>query len=55
MSKELKHLREQIDRIDDGLLQQLNQRAALAQQIGHLKGEDTVLRPERESTTSTTA
>ena len=49
MSKELKHLREQIDRIDDGLLQQLNQRAALAQQIGHVKGEGAVLRPEREA------
>lgn len=49
MSKELKHLREQIDCIDDGLLKLFNQRAALAQQIGHLKGEDTVLRPEREA------
>ena len=49
MSKELNHVREQIDRIDDDLLKQLNQRAALAQKIGHLKGEDTVLRPEREA------
>ncbi len=49
MSKELNHCREQIDLIDDDLLKQLNQRAALAQKIGHLKGEDTVLRPEREA------
>lgn len=49
MSDKLKQYREQIDRIDDDLLKLLNQRAALAQQIGHLKGEDTVLRPEREA------
>ena len=49
MNKELKQHREQIDHIDDDLLNLFNQRAALAQQIGHLKGEDTVLRPEREA------
>ncbi|MEK7810355.1 MAG: prephenate dehydratase [Pseudomonadota bacterium] len=49
MSDQLKELREQIDRLDDQLLQLLNQRAALAQQIGHLKEDGTVLRPEREA------
>ena len=49
MSDELKKYREQIDCIDEDLLKLLNQRAALARQIGHLKGENTVLRPEREA------
>lgn len=49
MSEDLKKCREQIDRIDDDLLKLLNQRASLAQKIGHLKGEDAVLRPEREA------
>ena len=49
MSEKLKQCREQIDRIDDELLKLLNQRAALAQQIGHAKGESAVLRPEREA------
>ena len=49
MSEKIKKCREQIDRIDDDLLKLLNQRAALAQQIGHVKGESAVLRPEREA------
>src|SRR5512135_2100502 len=49
MSDELKKYREQIDRIDDELLRLFNQRAGLAQQIGHVKGESAVLRPEREA------
>ena len=49
MADELKNYREQIDRIDDGLLRLFNERAKLAQQIGHVKGESTVLRPEREA------
>ncbi len=49
MSDKLKRLREQIDRLDDELLKLVNQRAALAQQIGHLKGDGVVLRPEREA------
>ena len=49
MSEELKQLREQIDRLDDELLKLVNQRAALAQRIGHLKLNNMVLRPEREA------
>jgi chorismate mutase/prephenate dehydratase len=49
MSEELKKFRGQIDRIDDELLKLMNQRAALAQQIGHAKGNGAVLRPEREA------
>ena len=49
MDDELSRCRGQIDRIDDELLQLLNRRAALAQRIGHLKNNDTVLRPEREA------
>ncbi|MBI1886794.1 MAG: chorismate mutase, partial [Nitrosomonadales bacterium] len=49
MSEKLKQLREQIDRLDDELLTLVNRRAALAQQIGHLKPDGVVLRPEREA------
>ncbi|MDD5057229.1 MAG: prephenate dehydratase [Sideroxydans sp.] len=49
MSHELKKYREQIDRIDDELLRLFNERARLAQQIGHAKGNGAVLRPEREA------
>ncbi len=49
MSEKLKQCREQIDRIDDELLKLFNQRAALARQIGHEKGNGTILRPEREA------
>ena len=49
MTDKLTQCRVQIDRLDDELLKLFNQRAALAQQIGHLKNNDTVLRPEREA------
>ncbi len=49
MSEKLKQYREQIDALDDELLELFNRRAALAQQIGHLKEDGTVLRPEREA------
>ncbi len=49
MTDKLKQHRAQIDRIDDELLKLVNQRAALAQKIGHLKNSDSVLRPEREA------
>lgn len=49
MSENLKKYREQIDRLDEELLGLVNRRAALAQQIGHLKEDGVVLRPEREA------
>ena len=49
MSEELKKFRAQIDGIDDELLKLFNQRAKLAQQIGHAKNGSAVLRPEREA------
>ncbi len=48
MDEKLSRYRGQIDRIDDDLLKLLNQRAGLAQQIGHLKN-GSVLRPDREA------
>jgi chorismate mutase/prephenate dehydratase len=51
MTDKLKPLREQIDAIDAQLLDLLNQRARLAQQVGHVKAETLapVFRPEREA------
>ena len=49
MSEDLKKFREQIDRIDDEVLRLVSERAKLAQQIGHAKGNGAVLRPEREA------
>ncbi|MDD4927863.1 MAG: prephenate dehydratase [Gallionella sp.] len=49
MSEKLKQCRQMIDSLDDELLKLVNQRAALAQQIGHLKEGGVVLRPEREA------
>lgn len=48
MSDELGRLRQQIDNLDDRILALLNERARLAQAIGHLKN-GTVYRPEREA------
>ena len=47
----LKPLREQIDAIDQQILDLLNQRARVAQQVGHVKAETNapVFRPEREA------
>ncbi len=51
MIEKLKPLREQIDAIDAQILDLLNQRALLAQQVGHIKAETKapVFRPEREA------
>jgi chorismate mutase/prephenate dehydratase len=47
----LKPLRQQIDAIDAQILDLLNQRAQVAQQVGHVKAETNapVFRPEREA------
>lgn len=47
----LKPLREQIDAIDAQILDLLNRRARIAQEVGHFKAETNapVLRPEREA------
>ena len=49
MTDKLKQCREQIDQLDAEMLKLVNQRAALAQKIGHLKNSDAILRPEREA------
>lgn len=48
MSEELGRLRQQIDALDDRILALVNERASLAQAIGHLKNGN-VYRPEREA------
>lgn len=49
--EKLKPLRDQIDAIDAQLLELLNRRAQVAQQVGHIKAETNapVFRPEREA------
>jgi chorismate mutase / prephenate dehydratase len=49
MSDELKNYRDKIDAIDDQLLKLVNERAKLARQIGELKSDGVIYRPERES------
>ena len=50
MDKHLKPLRDQIDAIDEQILELLNRRARVAQQVGHVKAKTDapVFRPERE-------
>jgi chorismate mutase/prephenate dehydratase len=49
MSDSLKDLRERIDRLDEEILRLVSERARLAHEIGALKGDGTVYRPEREA------
>lgn len=49
MSDELQRLRGEIDRLDEEVLQRLNERAQLAHRIGQLKQGAAVYRPEREA------
>jgi chorismate mutase/prephenate dehydratase len=51
IDSKLKPLREQIDSIDAQILVLLNQRASVAQEVGHVKAETNapVFRPEREA------
>ncbi|MDO8439210.1 MAG: chorismate mutase, partial [Telluria sp.] len=48
---QLKPLREKIDALDAQLLELLNERARVAQQVGHIKAVTNapVFRPEREA------
>ncbi|OYY93720.1 MAG: chorismate mutase [Hydrogenophilales bacterium 28-61-23] len=48
MSEELLSLRKQIDAVDDQVLRLLNERARLAQSVGHVKN-GVVYKPEREA------
>jgi chorismate mutase / prephenate dehydratase len=49
MADHLKDFRAQIDALDDQLLRLFNERAALAQDVGKMKGSSVVYRPEREA------
>lgn len=49
MTNQLKQLRDRIDAIDDELLRLVNQRAQLAREIGEVKGDGPIYRPEREA------
>jgi chorismate mutase/prephenate dehydratase len=49
MNEALKQLRDRIDAIDDRVLELINERAKLAQDIGHLKNNGPIYRPEREA------
>src|SRR5690606_30073607 len=51
MDDKLKPLRQQLDAIDIQILELLNQRARVAQEVGHVKAETDapVFRPEREA------
>jgi chorismate mutase/prephenate dehydratase len=49
MSEQLKQHRDQIDAIDEQVLKLVNERAKLARQIGNLKDDGVIYRPEREA------
>ncbi|HUF19992.1 MAG TPA: prephenate dehydratase [Burkholderiales bacterium] len=49
MADELARLRERIDALDLEILRLVNERAGLARDIGRIKGEAVVYRPEREA------
>lgn len=48
-SDPLKELRDKIDGVDERIVALLNERAALCQQVGHVKQGAAVYRPEREA------
>lgn len=49
MAEQLNQLRAKIDAIDNELLELINARAKLAQEVGHQKGNAVTYRPEREA------
>jgi chorismate mutase/prephenate dehydratase len=48
-SEDIAELRRRIDAVDDQILKLVNERARVARQIGALKGDGPVYRPEREA------
>ncbi|PCI53736.1 MAG: chorismate mutase, partial [Methylophilaceae bacterium] len=49
MTDLLKQFRNKIDAIDEQVLQLVNERAKLAREIGHVKEDGVIYRPEREA------
>jgi len=49
MKKKLDKLRLSIDKIDKNLLELLSKRASFAQEVGRLKGDGVIYKPEREA------
>lgn len=49
MSNDLKKIREQIDALDDRIVELLNERASLAQEVGRVKNGSVAYRPAREA------
>jgi chorismate mutase/prephenate dehydratase len=49
LDEAIRRLRDRIDTLDAELLARMNERARCADEIGHLKGESAVYRPEREA------
>lgn len=49
MEKQLEQLRARIDALDEEVLKLFNERAKLAQTVGHVKGGSLIYRPEREA------
>lgn len=49
MTEQLKKHRDKIDAIDEAILKLVNERAQLATEIGHLKNDGVIYKPEREA------
>ena len=49
MKKNLNKLRDDIDKIDTKLLDLISERAFIAQEVGKLKNDGVIYRPEREA------
>lgn len=49
MSGKLREIRDRIDALDDRIVELLDERARLAQSVGHAKRDDVKFRPEREA------
>ena len=49
MKKDLNKLRDDIDKIDTKLLDLISKRAFIAQEVGKLKNDGVIYKPEREA------